>query len=87
MDITKREKRNPRSTLFEKLILKENNWENYRTSLPLTTGHRGRRRRGGERPEELPERGLGRDGMGIGESPQGQSPQGQSRTDQKTDLF
>jgi hypothetical protein len=64
MDITKREKRNPRSTLFEKLILQENNWENDRTSLPLTAGHRGRRRRGGERPEGLPERRVreGRDG-------------------------
>jgi hypothetical protein len=63
MDITKREKRNPRSTLFEKLILKENNRENDRTSLPLTAGHHGRRRRGGERPEGLPERRV-REGRG-----------------------
>jgi hypothetical protein len=63
MDITKREKRNPKSTLFEKLILKKNSRENDRTSLPLAVGHRGRRRRGGERPEGLPERRV-REGRG-----------------------
>jgi hypothetical protein len=57
MDNTGRDKRNtdPRSTLFEWLMLQKNKEENDRTSLPLAAGHRGRRRWGGERPEGLPE--------------------------------
>jgi hypothetical protein len=43
MDITGRKKRNPRSTLFEKLNLQKNKGENNRTSLPLAAGHRGHR--------------------------------------------
>jgi hypothetical protein len=41
MDITGRKKKNPRSTLFEKLNLQKNKRENNRTSLPLAAGHRG----------------------------------------------
>jgi hypothetical protein len=70
MDTTGSEKRNtnPKSTLFERLILQTNKREKIRTSLPLSTGHHGRRRRGGERPEGLPEVRIkeGRGGEGIG---------------------
>jgi hypothetical protein len=57
MDTTGRKKRNrdPRSTLFERLNLQTNKREKIRTSLPLASGHNGRRRQGGGRPEGLPE--------------------------------
>jgi hypothetical protein len=71
MDTTGREKRNtnPKSTLFERLILQTNKREKIRTSLPLSAGHHGRRRRGGERPEGLPEVRI-KEGRGLGFSPQ-----------------
>jgi hypothetical protein len=54
MDTTGNEKRStdPRSTLFDRLNLQKSKGENGRTS-PLAAGHRGHRRRGGDKPEGL----------------------------------
>jgi hypothetical protein len=53
MNEIERRRRHPnrRSGLLEKLKLLENLTKSHRTSLPLTAGHRGRRRWGGERPD------------------------------------
>jgi hypothetical protein len=54
MNEIERRRRHPnwRSGLLENLkLLVENLPKSHRTSLPLTAGHRGRRRWGGERPD------------------------------------
>jgi hypothetical protein len=75
---SRKKKGKPRSTLFGFLKLQRRKTRKIRTSLPLAAGHRGRRRRGGERLEGSPE-GRVKEGRGWGLSPPRAVSTGKSR--------